>query len=215
MVTTDPSPSPSPTAPGPSRYGPAPEDLAAVTDVLTTRAGALTTGDDGAYFGTVSRADPAAEDRQVSTFMAAEALGIARLAVDDVRLEADPSALPGEAALLATARWSYRIGDLDRADRVASVSVRVVRVEGRWLVVSERPAGPGATAPWLALPGTGGAHLGARRRRRNRRRSSARRVRRRGGAGRPGPAARLVEDTLDGPRPRAGDGRGGRPPPRS
>ncbi len=148
-----PSPSPSPTAPGPSRHGPAPEDLAAVTDVLTTRAGALVTGDDGAYFGTVSRADPAALDLQVSTFVAAEALGIARLAVDDVRLEADPSALPGEAALLATARWSYRIGDLDRADRIVSVSVRLVRVEGRWLVVSEQPSGLGACAPWLALPG--------------------------------------------------------------
>ncbi len=124
-----------------------------VTEVLTTRAGALVAGDDGAFFGTVSRADPSTEDRQVAVFTAARALGVSRLVVDDVRLEADPSALPGEAALRATALWRYRIGDLDRADRTASVAARLVRVDGRWLVVSEQPDGPGASPPWLALSG--------------------------------------------------------------
>ena len=149
----DPRPSPTPTVPEPRVDGPTPEDVAAVAEVLTTRAGALVAGDDGAYFGSAFGDDPSAQDRQVAVFVAARALGVSRLEVDDVRLETDASALPGEPALRATALWRYRLGHLDRADRTASVEVRVVRVEGRWLVVSEQPTGPGASAPWLALPG--------------------------------------------------------------
>ncbi len=132
---------------------PAPEDLQEVTALLTARAGALVAGDDGAFAATVSRGDAAAQDRQLTTFRAARDLRVSRLAVEDVQLDRDPTALPGEPASLASAVLRYRVDDLDRGDRTAAVSVRVVRAEGRWFVASEQPSGPGSTAPWLALPG--------------------------------------------------------------
>ncbi len=148
-----PGPSPAPsTSVGSAPGGPTPQDLQDVRGLLATRARALVAGDDGAFLGTLSRADPAAEDRQVRAFRAARALGVSRVAVEDVRLDADPSALLGEPTLLATAGLRYRVDDLDRGDRTASVALRVARLDGRWLVVSEQPTGPGATAPWLALP---------------------------------------------------------------
>lgn len=124
-----------------------------MTAMLAARAGALVAGDDGAFAATVSRADPAAADRQLATFVAARALPVSRAAVRVEQVDRDPSALPGERSALASVELRYRVGDLDRGDRTVSVLARVVRAGDRWTVATERPAGGGATAPWLALPG--------------------------------------------------------------
>lgn len=145
----DAGPAPRPPGPGPSPSEPAGADVDAVTALLTRRAGALVAGDEGAWSATVDRAG--AEEHQARAFLAARALGLSRLGVDDVRL--DPATTVGEPARRATALLRYRIGDLDRADRSAGVALGVVRRDGRWLVVSEEPSGPGAAAPWLAVPG--------------------------------------------------------------
>ena len=46
----------------------------------------------------------------------------------------------------------YRVDDLDRGDRVARLGYDLVRSGSGWQVDAERPVGPGATAPWVAMP---------------------------------------------------------------
>ncbi|MFQ6170563.1 hypothetical protein ACK8HX_03060 [Oryzobacter sp. R7] len=140
-------------APTPSTpTGPTAEDLAAVREVLEARAAAVLSGDEGAFAATLAAASGAGHDRQLGALEAARALRVAHLVVSDVQLDRDPSALPGEPVLLATASFRYRVDDLDRGDRTASSSLRMTRTGDRWQVAAETPTGAGATMPWLALP---------------------------------------------------------------
>ena len=133
---------------------PSSEDVAAVTAVLEARAAAVVAGDEQAYAATV--ADPAstAGRRQHASYDAARALRVSRLDVGTPVVEAGPSETGGP---LRTARAEvevrYRVDDLDRADRSARLVYDLERSGSGWAVTSETPAGPGATLPWVAMPG--------------------------------------------------------------
>lgn len=123
---------------------------AAVTQVLRSRAAALVAGDERAYTATV--ADPAAPEgrRQLESFAAARALRVSRLEVGDPVLDplgTDPSTARAEVDV------RYRVDDLDRGDRVARLEYTLADPGAGWQVRAERPAGPGASAPWVAMPG--------------------------------------------------------------
>ena len=152
--TRDPDPGATSAAVSPhGDVGPTEEEHDAVRAVLDTRATAVVAGDRDVFAGSLADPASAAGARQLSTLAAARALRVSRLEVTHVQVERDPSALPGEPVLLATASFAYRVDDLDRGDRTASSLLRVTRAGGRWQVASEAPAGGGATMPWLALPG--------------------------------------------------------------
>ena len=123
---------------------------AAVTEVLRSRAAAVVAGDERRYSATV--ADPTAPDgqRQLDALTAARALRVSRLEVGDPVVDllgTDPPTARAEVDV------RYRVDDLDRADRVARLEYALVDGGSGWQVRSERPVGPGAGAPWVAMPG--------------------------------------------------------------
>lgn len=123
---------------------------AGVGEVLRARAAAVVAGDERAFTATV--ADPAAPGgrRQLDAFSAARALRVSRLEVGDAVVDVlgtEPPTARAEVDL------RYRVDDLDRGDRVARLEYTLVDTGSGWQVESERPVGPGATAPWVAMPG--------------------------------------------------------------
>ena len=128
----------------------------ALQDLLRRRAAAVVQGDAAAFAGTVADPSGAGGRRQLASYDAARALRVSRLEVREptVQLAAPASAGPATAAPRARAEVDlrYRVDDLDRADRVARLQYDLVRSGEGWRVVSERPVGPGATAPWVAMP---------------------------------------------------------------
>ena len=127
-------------------------DLAAVTEVLRTRVAAIVAGDERAFGETV--ADRASSEglRQLAVYSAARALRVSHLdvgTVSDVRLGTSTTS----SELRVRAPLTYRIDDLDRADRTSEVSVLMRRDgTGGWSVVSETAVAAGAP-PWVVMPG--------------------------------------------------------------
>jgi hypothetical protein len=126
------------------------EVRAAANAVLRSRAAAVLAGDARAFTATV--ADPAAPAgrRQLDAFSAARALRVSRLEVGDAVVDVlgtEPATARAEVDL------RYRVDDLDRGDRVARLEYSLVDTGAGWQVESEGPVGPGATAPWVAMPG--------------------------------------------------------------
>jgi hypothetical protein len=126
------------------------EVRAAVGAVLRSRAAAVLDGDERAFTATVAEPAAPAGRRQLDTFSAARALRVSRLEVGDVVVDVlgtDPATARAEVDL------RYRVDDLDRGDRVARLEYTLVDTGAGWQVRSEGPVGPGATAPWVAMPG--------------------------------------------------------------
>ncbi|HET7822636.1 MAG TPA: hypothetical protein VFL10_14025 [Ornithinibacter sp.] len=135
------------------------EVTTAVSDLLRRRAAAVVAGDESAYAATVADRSSAAGRRQLDSFGAARALRVSRLevgepVVDPVDLlETGPSTgATGSSRATAQVDVRYRVDDLDRGDRVARLEYDLVRSDAGWQVEAERPVGPGATAPWVAMP---------------------------------------------------------------
>ena len=137
---------------------------AAVSDLLRRRASAVVAGNQSAYAATVADSTTASGRRQLDSYRAARALEVSRVEVGTPVVEpvatepgtvagATPSPRPPDPAR-ATAQVDvrYRVGGLDRGDRVARLGYDLVRGEAGWRVEAERPVGPGATAPWVAMP---------------------------------------------------------------
>ena len=114
-----------------------------VAALLTRRAEALLAGDEQAFRATVSDPRATSGRRQLDSYDAAKALGLARLEVENPTLVGD----------LATVVVRYRLGGLDTGDRETRLVYRVVWTGDGWAVASEGPSGPGASAPWVAMPG--------------------------------------------------------------
>lgn len=113
-----------------------------VTELLSHRAAAIVAGDQAGFAATVAEPQSSAGSRQLAGYEAARALGVSRLEV------ATPVMNGGHAQV----EVRYRLGGLDGADRVARLDYTVTRSGSGWAVVSERPSGVGATAPWVAMP---------------------------------------------------------------
>ena len=148
----------------------------AVSDLLRRRGRAVVAGNQAAYAATVADPASAVGRRQLDSYRAARALLVSRLEVGTPAVDlvvtsprsGGAAAPPGTAVattrpsvspsssdpLRATAEVDvrYRVDDLDRGDRVARLAYDLVRGEGGWKVVAERPVGTGATAPWVAMP---------------------------------------------------------------
>lgn len=113
-----------------------------VTELLTHRAAALVTGDEAGFAATVADPGSSAGRRQRAGHQAARALRVSRLEV------AQPVVRPDGAQV----EVRYRLDGLDGGDRVARLDYTLTRTGSGWAVVSERPTGAGATAPWVAMP---------------------------------------------------------------
>jgi len=136
-------------------------DTAAVTEVLRRRAAAVVSGDRPAYAATVAEASSASGRRQLDSFAAARALRVSRVEVGEPVVGLDTTDLDAATGPAATGKPQraraevdvrYRVDDLDRGDRVARLGYDLVRSGSGWQVDAERPVGPGATAPWVAMP---------------------------------------------------------------
>jgi hypothetical protein len=135
-------------------------DTAAAAEVLRRRAAALVSGDRRSYAATVADASSASGRRQLDSFAAARALRVSRVEVGEPVVDLDATGLdttgPGATGKPERARAEvevrYRVDDLDRGDRVARLAYDLVRSGSGWRVEAERPVGPGATAPWVAMP---------------------------------------------------------------
>ncbi|HYN67599.1 MAG TPA: hypothetical protein VES93_11980 [Ornithinibacter sp.] len=124
---------------------------AAVADLLRARAAALAAGDEEAYAATVADPSSASGRRQLDSFVAARALRVSRLEVAEPVLDRAGDTSP-TSPVRAEVVLRYRVDDLDRGDRVARLGYDLVRSVAGWTVEAERPVGPGATAPWVAMP---------------------------------------------------------------
>lgn len=120
-----------------------PASASEVSALLTRRAAALLAGDEQEFRATVSDPRSLSGRRQLDGYDAARALGIDRLEVEN----------PTLTSALATIVVRYRLGGLDAGDRETRLAYRVVRTGDGWAVASEEPSGPGASAPWVAMPG--------------------------------------------------------------
>jgi len=120
-----------------------PASASEVSALLTRRAAALLAGDEQEFRATVADPRSSSGRRQLDGYDAARALRLARLEVENPTLTGD----------LATVVVRYRLGGLDTGDRETRLAYRVVRLGDGWAVVSEEPSGPGASAPWVAMPG--------------------------------------------------------------
>lgn len=134
-------------APSPSS-GVDPVAAKALEALLTRRERAFAHHDRPGYAATVADPQSPAGRAQIRSFQTAVALGVSGLAHDRTFTD-----VPGAAPLTFGVVLRYRVGGVDTADRTASVEYHLARSDGQWRVVSERPAGPGSTAPWLGLPG--------------------------------------------------------------
>ena len=119
-----------------------PLTVAEVAELLNRRAAALVAGDEAAFAATVADPQSSTGRRQLASYEAARSLGIASLEVDQPVITGDH----------AQVDVRYRLTGLDRGDRVARLDYTVIRSGSGWAVVSERPSGAGATAPWVAMP---------------------------------------------------------------
>ena len=117
-------------------------DVADVAELLNRRAAALVAGDEAAFAKTVADPQSSTGRRQLASYEAARSLGIDSLEVDQPVITGDH----------AQVDVRYRLEGLDRGDRVARLDYTVIRSGSGWAVVSERPTGGGATAPWVAMP---------------------------------------------------------------
>ena len=120
-----------------------PASASEVSALLTRRAAALLAGDEQEFRATVADPRSSSGRRQLDGYDAARALRLARLEVENPTLTGD----------LATVVVHYRLDGLDTGDRETRLAYRVVRLGDGWAVVSEEPSGPGASAPWVAMPG--------------------------------------------------------------
>jgi hypothetical protein len=120
-----------------------PASASEVSALLTRRAAALLAGDEQEFRATVADPRSSSGRRQLDGYDAARALRLARLEVENPTLTGD----------LATVVVHYRLDGLDTDDRETRLAYRVVRTDDGWAVVSEEPSGPGASAPWVAMPG--------------------------------------------------------------
>ncbi|GAA4406034.1 hypothetical protein GCM10023168_20330 [Fodinibacter luteus] len=143
-------------AAAPTGGAPLPPGVSAgIARMLDRRALAHVTGDEAGYASTV--ADVAGPDgaAQLAAFAAARALGVSFL---EVGVPAVEPVVGVEGRWRVEADLRYRLGGLDRGDRVARVRY-VVEGPGSasasgsgWRVVSQGPVGPGASVPWVAMP---------------------------------------------------------------
>ena len=131
------------TASGPT-VGPDASAAAALDRLLAIRDAAVLAGDRDAYAATVADPGSPSGARQLRGFDAARRLRPAVLTHDAVPTASDPAAV--DVVL------RYRVADLDRGDRTATVRYTLRERSGRWLVAAETPRAPGAAPAWLAMP---------------------------------------------------------------
>jgi hypothetical protein len=117
-------------------------EVAGVAELLNRRAAAVVAGEKATFASTIADPQSSTGRRQLASYEAARSLGIASLEVDQPVITGDH----------AQVDVRYRVKGLDRGDRVARLDYTMIRVESGWAVVSERPTGGGATAPWVAMP---------------------------------------------------------------
>ncbi|HSF99008.1 MAG TPA: hypothetical protein VLA55_09970 [Ornithinibacter sp.] len=113
-----------------------------VTELLDRRAAAIVAGDEAGFAATVADPNSTEGRRQLAGYQAARALGVSRLEVAPAVVSRDK----------AQVEVRYRLGGLDSGDRIARLDYTVSPSSSGWAVVSERPTGGGATAPWVAMP---------------------------------------------------------------